>query len=310
MKRELILGYDPDHYGDDVLDCGRVLAEVLASKALVVTALPWPQLMVGLRGVEDKLADDMEEHFVDVRRQLAGLDVETRVIACGSPSSALAEVAREEDAMLLVIGSAHHGRVGRTLAGSVGESLLHGAPCSVAIAPRGYSGREQGRMQRIAVAFDGSPESWTALETAIGLTERSHALLSVLTVADYPRFGYASAWTLMVTGELQDAEEKEKERLLNLAISRIPAKFESESRVLTGEVARELERVSGEFDLMITGSRSWGPLRRTMLGSTTRKLIRSAACPILVVPRGVGMDPLGVRDPRVAAATSAPVHWC
>ena len=46
---------------------------------------------------------------------------------------------------------------------------------------------------------------------------------------------------------------------------------------------------------MIAGSRSWGPLKRTLLGSTTRKLIRSCACPVLVLPRGVGVDPLGVR---------------
>ena len=46
---------------------------------------------------------------------------------------------------------------------------------------------------------------------------------------------------------------------------------------------------------MVAGSRSWGPLKRTMLGSTTRKLIRSCSCPVLVLPRGVGVDPLGVR---------------
>ena len=99
---------------------------------------------------------------------------------------------------------------------------------------------------------------------------------------------------------------KEKERILNLAISKTPEPYEADSRVLTGAAAHELERVSGGFDLMVTGSRSWGPLRRTMLGSTTRKLMRSAACPVLVVPRGVGVDPLGVRDPRSATALHEP----
>jgi nucleotide-binding universal stress UspA family protein len=55
-----------------------------------------------------------------------------------------------------------------------------------------------------------------------------------------------------------------------------------------------LAEVSSEFDLLITGSRAYGPLRRTLLGSTTRRVLQSAACPVLVLPRGVGVDPLGV----------------
>jgi hypothetical protein len=34
------------------------------------------------------------------------------------------------------------------------------------------------------------------------------------------------------------------------------------------------------------GSRSHGPLRRLILGSTSRRLVREAACPVLVLPRG------------------------
>lgn len=300
MKREIILGYDPDHGGADVLSFGRILAEVLAAKPVVVTALPWPTLLVGVEGVEDKLAEQMTGQFASIHAELDDLGVETRAIASGTPAAALSEVAEAESAQLIVIGSCHRGPAGRTLAGSVGESLLHGATRSVAIVPRGYSERDQQHLRRVGIAFDGSPEAWTALETAIGIVERCHAKLSVLTVADYPRYTAAAAWTLLAVGELQDAEQKDKERLRDLAMSRIPEALETDSRVLSGEPARELAHVSGEFDLMLTGSRSWGPLKRTMLGSTTRALIRHAECPVLILPRGVGVDPLGVRDPRRA----------
>jgi nucleotide-binding universal stress UspA family protein len=302
MKREIVLGFDPEHGGQDALDLGALLAEVLAAKIVVVTALPWPQSTVELQGIETKLEEQMETPFADARQRLSGLDVETRAIASGTASSALADVARSDEAQLLVIGSSHRGPLGRTLAGSVGESLLHGAPCAVAVAPHGYGARAEKRLQRIAVAFDGSPEAWIALETAIGMTERCHAKLSVLTVADYPRYGYSTAWTLVATGELQDAERDEKQSTLRFAVSRIPDEYEADSRVLTGEPADLLTQATAEHDLMVTGSRSWGPLRRTMLGSTTRKLIRSAQCPVLVVPRGVGMDPLGVRATRALSA--------
>ena len=40
-----------------------------------------------------------------------------------------------------------------------------------------------------------------------------------------------------------------------------------------------------EFDLLVCGSRGYGPMRRVLLGGVSRKLIRRAACPVVVVPR-------------------------
>lgn len=302
MQRELVIGYDPEHGGADVLSLGRIVCEALASKPLVFTALPWPQLMVGLKDAEGRLEDEMAERFRLIHEQLDDLEVETRVVASGTPASALHDVAEHESARLIVVGSSHRGAIGRTLAGDVGESLLHGAGCSVVIVPQGYAERDQHRLHRIGVAFDGSPEAWVALETAIGLAERCHGVVTVITVADYPRYGYAAAWSLLVEGELHNAERQDKERLLGVATSRIPHRYEANSRVITGEPAQVLSQVSSEFDLLVAGSRSWGPLRRTMLGSTTRRLIRSSECPVLVLPRGVGVDPLGVRPLHAVAA--------
>jgi len=295
MKREIILGFDPEHGGQDVLRLGRVLSEVLGSNPRVVTVVPWPHYLVGMVDVEQEMATAMEEPFGRVTAGLHDLGVATEAIASRTPALALQEVADRDGAKVIVVGSCHHGPVGRTLAGSVGESLLHGASCSVAIAPHGYGERDQDRLQRIAVAFDGSSESWAALETAIGLAERCHATITAIAVADYPTYGFATVGTSLTIGAFRDAERADKQCVLDLATSRIPAGREHESRVLTGEPARELRDASGEFDLMIAGSRSWGPLKRTLLGSTTRKLIRSCACPVLVLPRGVGVDPLGVR---------------
>jgi hypothetical protein len=38
---------------------------------------------------------------------------------------------------------------------------------------------------------------------------------------------------------------------------------------------------------MIVGSRGYGPYRAVLLGSVSGRLVREAACPVLVVPRGV-----------------------
>jgi len=277
-----------------------VLFRSLAATPRVVTALPWPDYLLGTAEFDKQLDADAREQFAVVHDELDDLGVETEAVASRTPASTLQEIAESREAAMIVVGSSHHGPVGRTLAGSVGESLLHGASCSVAIAPHGYAERDQERLQRIAVAFDGSSESWTALETGIGIAERCHAGISVIAVADYPRYGYADSWRILTTGEFEDAEHADKERLVELAVSRIPDGVEHGSRVLIGDPAWGLSDVSGDFDLMVAGSRAWGPLKRTLLGSTTRKLIRSSACPVLVLPRGVGVDPLGVRASRAA----------
>jgi nucleotide-binding universal stress UspA family protein len=295
MERKIIIGLEPEHGGTDALRLGRLLAEVLAASPLVATVIPWPSYLMGPADMQRQVDLEMKDRFTAIREQLADLGGETRALGNPSPAHALNELAEQEDAEAIVLASPHHGPIGRTLAGSVAESLLHGAPCAVAIAPRGYGELEHARLLRIAVAFDGSAEAWTALETGIGIAERTRGELTVIAVADDPHYGFATAVPLLATGEFHDYEREDKQRLLELALGRTPTGLRSAGRLLSGDAGRLLTEVSGEFDLIVTGSRAYGPLRRTVLGSTTRKLIASSGCPVLVLPRGVGVDPLGLR---------------
>ena len=58
-------------------------------------------------------------------------------------------------------------------------------------------------------------------------------------------------------------------------------------RVLEGDAAAELAAASADVDLLVVGSRGFGPVRRVLLGSVSRELVRSASCPVVVLPRGV-----------------------
>ena len=55
---------------------------------------------------------------------------------------------------------------------------------------------------------------------------------------------------------------------------------------------------------MLAGSRGYGALKRTALGSVAGHLVDSAACPVLVLPRAVGMDPLGLGSDKGRALTA------
>jgi hypothetical protein len=56
--------------------------------------------------------------------------------------------------------------------------------------------------------------------------------------------------------------------------------------VLSGRPGSELATQSRDVDLMIVGSRGYGPMAAVMLGGTTHALIRDAACPVVVLPHG------------------------
>ena len=303
--RRLLIGLDDTPQGDDALALGGVLAGVLDAQPLVLSALPYPRPLVGAMdaaGLQDALEQDTAERFEHARQVLAPLTPETSAVASQAPARALYETAADEDALMVVVGSDHRGAAGRVLPGSVGRSLLHGAPCGVAIAPRGYAEATERRLTRIGVAFDGSPESWTALETGIALTARLHGSILLVTAATPPQYGYGSL-ALLSEGALETAEQRSKRRTLRMAAERIPAGMDFDTRLLNGDPAHVIAEITAELDLLLIGSRGYGPLRRTVLGSVAAGVIGRAECPVLVLPRAAGSDPLRVKRARPRADT-------
>jgi nucleotide-binding universal stress UspA family protein len=69
---------------------------------------------------------------------------------------------------------------------------------------------------------------------------------------------------------------------------------------LTGE---ELAAFGDSVDLLVVGSRNYGPVRRLVLGSTSDYLERHARCSLLVLPR-VNQD----ADPGAAGGDEIAEH--
>jgi nucleotide-binding universal stress UspA family protein len=77
------------------------------------------------------------------------------------------------------------------------------------------------------------------------------------------------------------------EALERSARERLEAMADVEARVSVGSLQEELLGFADQVDLLVTGSRGHGSLRRLFLGSTSAYLARSAHCPLLVLPRAV-----------------------
>lgn len=64
-----------------------------------------------------------------------------------------------------------------------------------------------------------------------------------------------------------------------------------------GHPAEELALYSASLDLLVVGSRGYGPIGRLIHGSTSHRLAHSARCPLLVLPRAACL----VESPQGAA---------
>ena len=76
--------------------------------------------------------------------------------------------------------------------------------------------------------------------------------------------------------------EAELAHVLELARPAVPG---ATGVVLDGDPAAALAGESADLDLLVCGSRDFGPLRTLVLGGVSHALVRRAACPVLVVPR-------------------------
>ena len=187
----------------------------------------------------------------------------------GSPAHVMHETAERVGAGLIVVGSTHRGPVGRVTLGTTTDRVLNGAPCPVAVAPRGFDDRGQG-LSRIGVAFADTPEGRAALRAGVTIARHAGASLTAYTAVD------------------SEADPKGGRALVALdrAVAEYRDEVDVEGRVLATRGMEALIEESSGLDLLVTGSRGHGPLKATMLGGVSRRLAREARCPLIVVPRG------------------------
>lgn len=211
------------------------------------------------------ISTQLERH----RRELAALSarsVETIAIAGTSPARVLHELADQRRPRALVIGSSRSGADGAVSLGSVGELLMHGGGAAVAVAPSGFVA-PSGRAVDIGVAYGVTPESDDAVRVAVDLAERAGARLRVLHVRE------------------PSPHQEMPDRVPGEHLERALAGAAADRLELHGDPAVALAAASRDLDLLVTGSRSYGPLGAVLLGAVTRRLIHAAECPLMVVPR-------------------------
>jgi nucleotide-binding universal stress UspA family protein len=269
---QIVVGLDESERGRDALRLGELFARTAGASLSVV------------RVSEGTGAEEAERLSAEVDTVLGESVVETEPLALagGSPARALHELAATRPGVgLIVLGSTHRAGFGRVVPGSVARRLLHGAPCAIAVAPRGYVADE---LRVIEVGYDASAEAEAALETAAALGELAKATLRVIAV-DAPTTGTAVS-TPGVASVARVPEAFDLQAKLHAGVSRLPAKLRALPVFEHGNPAPVLlARAEEGVDLMVVGSRGYGPLGVVLLGSVSVAVIENATRPVLVTPR-------------------------
>jgi nucleotide-binding universal stress UspA family protein len=286
MFNNVVVGVDGTQGGRDAI----VLAKHLLGEGGELTlAYVFPGDTLPSRGSNstyDAAQRDRVLELLETAREEAGVAAQLR--SAGSPSvgHGLHVLAESTDADLLIVGSSQRGLLGRALIGDDTRAALNGAPCAVAIAPTGYA-QEASTIREIGIAYNGSPESEHALAVGRRLAAESGAVVSAFEAVALPAYQFFPG---------PQAVEESIKSLTQGARDRIAALGGVEPHAAYGVPAEELALYSASLDLLIVGSRDYGPIGRIVYGSTARRLARMARCPLLVLTRGSRTAELAVDE--------------
>ena len=276
MFENVLVGVDGSANGRDAITLasrladpgGRLtLANVRAGETHPLHAIT-PGLLAEERDASLKL--------LERERAEAGVEAELLSLVAASPGAGLHRQAEDQGADLLVVGSCSRGAFGRAMLGDDTRAALNGSPCAVAIAARGYAARPV-PIAKVGVAYNGSPESERALAKAREVAEPTRAQIDVLEVVAIPSYAFTGLMAPSI-GDSIDLMLTEA----NARLSKLPGVVGHAVYGLAGE---ELAAFGKDVDLLVVGSRSYGPVKRLVLGSTSEYLERHARCSLLVLPR-------------------------
>jgi nucleotide-binding universal stress UspA family protein len=295
MFRSVLVGIDRHPDDRDAV----TLAQRLVAPDGGLTFVHVYQGDVRFRGASSSEYETLEQRraleLLSETRRRAGIDADLRYIESSSTGRGLHEVAEALGADLLVVGSSRRGLLGRVLLGDDTREALNGAPCAVAIAPSGYA-QKPAAIRTIGVAYNGSPESQRAVSVARELAAACGARVSACEAISLPMYTFLGG-PVPVDHAIEDLVEEAQKRIATLG--------GVEPHAVYGNAVDELALYSASLDLLLVGSRGYGPLGRLVHGSTSSQLACTARCPLLVLTRTAHEQDLEPAPQEASAARYA-----
>lgn len=138
---------------------------------------------------------------------------------------------------------------------------------------------------KVLLATDGSKDSELAAEVAADLVDKTNSELHVIHVE--PSLGIMGLYGVPDAASYASEAKLEARKLLDEQVRKIEGlgATVSETHLGTGHPDKVIVQTSERIDagLIVIGSRGFGALRRTLMGSVSSSVVHHAHCPIMVV---------------------------
>lgn len=278
------------------VDVLAVIPTVFA-EGIILYSIPY-EMALADRPSMDRYRDRVRQQLRQVGGPLAQVEPQVDV---GQVSLTISTFAREHGDGLIVLGAGEHG-VGARLGGTeTSLYVIRMARVPVLAVPPGA-----GTLPRSAVvAVDFSEYSRDAAKTAarlLGAGSTLHVLHTTWVAPGEMRIG--GDW-------MADRRTQAVARLEELGEElRREAGVEPHTHLATGDPAQsvlELVRDTGA-GLLAAGSHGHGFFTRMLLGSTSTRLLRGAACAVLIAPPRATSSELEMAEEKHATLTGTPVE--
>ncbi|MFC8600310.1 universal stress protein [Isoptericola sp. NPDC057191] len=299
----VVVGYDASGPADVALAWAAREARTRGAVLRVVYVRDAHDTGVAARPHGDDLGDRghggawpvVEEAAARARDVAPGVETETYV-EYASPAAALVGVSR--DAGALVLGGTRHGGLYEAVRGTVVLQVTAHALCPVVVVPAEGARPDLPPDAPVVVGYDGSEPSGLALDAA---TESAWQLGRPLRVVVVWRPG-VTEWVASrgpTEHEGHDLTEADAGPVLQKGLARVEellrargaaeGALEVVGETHQGNVARVLHREAEDAERLLLGTRGRGGFASLLLGSATHTLVRTSACPVVVV-RSAGPD--------------------
>jgi nucleotide-binding universal stress UspA family protein len=208
------------------------------------------------------------------------------VVVDGEPVDVLLGVAAHEHAAAIIVGSRGIGATASLALGSTSLHLVQESPVPVLVIPDGEHAGRHLALRRILVAIDGSPASTPAIDLACDLAAPFEARIELVRAVEETRVrplgpatgvGTAREWAAPVQAR-RDAEGfchqvRSRGLPVHLTVER------GDPDDVVRAVAARLDA-----DLVVAATHRAGHLSDGLLDSVSRRIVRVAHRPTLVVP--------------------------
>jgi nucleotide-binding universal stress UspA family protein len=216
----------------------------------------------------------------------------TATLLTGFVPGALEEHIEATETDLVVMTTHGRGPLSRFWLGSVADRLMRTAPVPILmIRPTEKPAPAPLSLQRILIPLDRSAFGEAILSPAIALGKVVKARFTLLHLFNpVPLIDPTFALPVGVDPALSEENRRGAEAYLESVASRLEQEgFEVECLVgaTTGAAQGVLDQLAGgNYDLVALATHGAGGLHRALVGSVADKVVRTAPCPVMVLPPG------------------------